>query len=199
MRQHQAHRPCTAVCPTCSQYPPVISSFVWVRSVSGINSCPNRISIYSWRLKAHAGLPKVYMPCAACCRKAHGRCAWNGAQVFVAGATGNTGRRVVQQLSQQGFTVLAGTRDEKKAQSLGFSQDKNIQTVKFNLFDPECASSKPCRLPSCWPHAEPAAVTSFELHGDATVSRAVMQEHRQRYWRRRCSGVGARLLRLQSQ
>ena len=119
----------------------------------------------------------------------------------MAGATGNTGRRVVQQLSQQGFTVLAGTRDEKKAQSLGFSQDKNIQTVKFNLFDPECASltQRPCRLLSCWPHAEPAAVTSSALHGPATVLLAVMQEHRQRYWGRRCSGVGARLLRLQSQ
>lgn len=31
-------------------------------------------------------------------------------QVFVAGATGNTGKRVVQQLSAKGIKVLAGTR-----------------------------------------------------------------------------------------
>lgn len=31
-------------------------------------------------------------------------------QVFVAGATGNTGKRVVQQLSSKGIKVLAGTR-----------------------------------------------------------------------------------------
>lgn len=31
-------------------------------------------------------------------------------QVFVAGATGNTGKRVVQQLSGKGIKVLAGTR-----------------------------------------------------------------------------------------
>ena len=34
----------------------------------------------------------------------------NALQVFVAGATGNTGKRVVQQLSGKGFKVLAGTR-----------------------------------------------------------------------------------------
>ncbi len=31
-------------------------------------------------------------------------------QIFVAGATGNTGKRVVQQLSAKGIQVLAGTR-----------------------------------------------------------------------------------------
>ena len=31
-------------------------------------------------------------------------------QVYVAGATGNTGKRVVQQLSAKGIKVLAGTR-----------------------------------------------------------------------------------------
>lgn len=59
-----------------------------------------------------------------------------GAKVFVAGATGNTGQRVVRQLSEQGFTVLAGTRDNKKAEKL-FGDDNSIQLVNFNLFDTE--------------------------------------------------------------
>lgn len=60
-------------------------------------------------------------------------------QVFVAGATGNTGQRVVRQLSQQGFVVLAGTRDNKKAEKL-FGSDDSIQLVNFNLFDSECVA-----------------------------------------------------------
>ena len=40
-------------------------------------------------------------------------------KVFVAGATGQTGRRVVAQLRTAGLAVRAGARDVKKAQSLG--------------------------------------------------------------------------------
>ncbi len=42
-------------------------------------------------------------------------------KVFVAGATGQTGRRVVAQLRAAGVAVRAGARDAKKAQSLGFA------------------------------------------------------------------------------
>jgi putative NADH-flavin reductase len=42
-------------------------------------------------------------------------------KAFVAGATGQTGRRVVAQLRAAGVAVRAGARDEKKAQSLGFA------------------------------------------------------------------------------
>lgn len=45
------------------------------------------------------------------------------ATVFVAGATGQTGRRVVQQLRAAGYKVRAGVRDLRKAQSLGFALD----------------------------------------------------------------------------
>ena len=41
-------------------------------------------------------------------------------KVFVAGATGQTGRRVVSQLRAAGIAVRAGARDLKKADSLGF-------------------------------------------------------------------------------
>eukprot|EP00877_Chromochloris_zofingiensis_P001679 jgi/Chrzof1/11511/UNPLg00445.t1 len=54
-------------------------------------------------------------------------------KVFVAGSTGNTGRRVVQQLRAQGFKVRAGTRDIKKAQSLGFGLDPEIELVKADV------------------------------------------------------------------
>jgi uncharacterized protein YbjT (DUF2867 family) len=56
-----------------------------------------------------------------------------GAKVFVAGATGNTGKRIVAQLSAKGYKVLAGIRDQKKADSL-FGKDSNVTIVKFNLF-----------------------------------------------------------------
>ena len=41
----------------------------------------------------------------------------NAPQVFVAGATGNTGNRVVQQLSAKGYKVLAGTRVSEQQSS----------------------------------------------------------------------------------
>jgi len=44
-------------------------------------------------------------------------------KVFVVGATGQTGRRVVQQLRAAGLRVRAGVRDVRKAQSLGFALD----------------------------------------------------------------------------
>ena len=43
------------------------------------------------------------------------------AKVFVAGATGATGRRVVMQLRAAGVAVRAGARDVKKAQGLGLA------------------------------------------------------------------------------
>lgn len=56
-----------------------------------------------------------------------------GFQVFVAGATGNTGRRVVQQLRSKGYRVRAGVRDLKKAQSLGFQLDPMIELVQADV------------------------------------------------------------------
>lgn len=46
--------------------------------------------------------------------------------IFVAGATGNTGKRVVQQLSAKGIKVLAGTRDPKKAEGLGWNESVKL-------------------------------------------------------------------------
>jgi uncharacterized protein YbjT (DUF2867 family) len=63
-----------------------------------------------------------------------------GATVFVAGATGNTGQRVVRQLSEKGYKVLAGVRDQKKADKL-FGADSNVKIVKYNLFDTESIAS----------------------------------------------------------
>lgn len=60
-------------------------------------------------------------------------------QVFVAGATGATGRRVVQQLRAKGYRVRAGVRDLKKAQSLGFALDPAIELVKADVLEgPGC-------------------------------------------------------------
>ena len=41
-------------------------------------------------------------------------------KAFVAGSTGETGKRVVSQLRAAGIAVRAGARDLKKAESLGF-------------------------------------------------------------------------------
>uniref|UniRef100_A0A0V0HPI2 Putative ovule protein n=1 Tax=Solanum chacoense TaxID=4108 RepID=A0A0V0HPI2_SOLCH len=38
-------------------------------------------------------------------------------KIFVAGATGNTGKRIVEQLLTKGFAVKAGVRDVDKAKS----------------------------------------------------------------------------------
>ncbi|KAF6252548.1 pyridine nucleotide binding protein [Scenedesmus sp. NREL 46B-D3] len=53
--------------------------------------------------------------------------------VFVAGSTGNTGRRVVQQLRAAGYKVRAGVRDARKAQSLGFALDSGISIVEADV------------------------------------------------------------------
>lgn len=49
-------------------------------------------------------------------------------KIFVAGATGSTGKRIVEQLLAKGFSVKAGVRDIEKAR-LGFSS--NIQDLQF--------------------------------------------------------------------
>lgn len=54
-------------------------------------------------------------------------------KVFVAGSTGNTGRRVVQQLRQLGFTVRAGVRDRKKALALGLGADPGVEVVDADV------------------------------------------------------------------
>ncbi|GIL89556.1 hypothetical protein Vretimale_1887 [Volvox reticuliferus] len=53
--------------------------------------------------------------------------------VFVAGATGNTGRRVVQQLRQAGLSVRAGVRSTEKAMALGFGADPGIKIVEADV------------------------------------------------------------------
>eukprot|EP00240_Pyramimonas_obovata_P004055 CAMPEP_0118925594 /NCGR_PEP_ID=MMETSP1169-20130426/3458_1 /TAXON_ID=36882 /ORGANISM="Pyramimonas obovata, Strain CCMP722" /LENGTH=347 /DNA_ID=CAMNT_0006866941 /DNA_START=31 /DNA_END=1074 /DNA_ORIENTATION=- len=58
-------------------------------------------------------------------------------KVFVAGATGQTGRRVVQQLRAKGIAVRAGVRDVKKAESLGLAFTReggpSVELVKFDV------------------------------------------------------------------
>eukprot|EP00959_Pyramimonas_sp_CCMP1952_P341160 7146744-Pyramimonas_sp.AAC.1 len=58
-------------------------------------------------------------------------------KVFVAGATGQTGRRVVEQLRARGIAVRAGVRDIKKAESLGlaFAREGSppVELVKFDV------------------------------------------------------------------
>lgn len=53
-------------------------------------------------------------------------------KIFVAGATGSTGKRIVQQLLAKGFAVKAGVRDLDKARTT-FSSNNNpsLQFVSF--------------------------------------------------------------------
>ncbi|XP_050232463.1 uncharacterized protein At2g34460, chloroplastic [Mercurialis annua] len=54
-------------------------------------------------------------------------------KIFVAGATGSTGKRIVEQLLAKGFEVKAGVRDLEKAKA-GFSKDNpSLQFVKFDV------------------------------------------------------------------
>ncbi|XP_010509747.1 PREDICTED: uncharacterized protein At2g34460, chloroplastic [Camelina sativa] len=53
-------------------------------------------------------------------------------KVFVAGATGNTGKRIVEQLLSRGFAVKAGVRDVEKAKS-SFKEDPSLQIVRADV------------------------------------------------------------------
>ena len=56
-------------------------------------------------------------------------------KIFVAGATGSTGKRIVEQLLAKGFSVKAGVRDLDKAKST-FPQSNNpaLHFVSINMF-----------------------------------------------------------------
>ena len=53
-------------------------------------------------------------------------------KIFVAGATGNTGKRIVEQLLEKGFSVKAGVRDIDKAKTI-FSNNPSLQIVSTLL------------------------------------------------------------------
>ncbi|KMS95996.1 hypothetical protein BVRB_003120 [Beta vulgaris subsp. vulgaris] len=55
-------------------------------------------------------------------------------KIFVAGATGNTGKRIVEQLLAKGFSVKAGVRDIDKAKTV-FSTNPALQIVKADVTD----------------------------------------------------------------
>jgi len=54
-------------------------------------------------------------------------------KVFVAGATGETGRRIVMALRAKGYQVIAGCRDPQKAISLGFGLDKEVEIKQADV------------------------------------------------------------------
>ncbi|CAH2059422.1 unnamed protein product [Thlaspi arvense] len=53
-------------------------------------------------------------------------------KVFVAGATGKTGKRIVEQLLSRGFAVKAGVRDVEKAKT-SFKDDPSLQFVRADV------------------------------------------------------------------
>ncbi|XP_043700406.1 uncharacterized protein At2g34460, chloroplastic-like [Telopea speciosissima] len=53
-------------------------------------------------------------------------------KIFVAGATGNTGKRIVDQLLLKGFAVKAGVRDIEKAKT-SLSNNPDLQFVKADV------------------------------------------------------------------
>ncbi|KAF3684119.1 putative DNA replication licensing factor MCM3 -like protein 2-like [Capsicum annuum] len=54
-------------------------------------------------------------------------------KIFVAGATGNTGKRIVEQLLAYGFAVKAGVRDVNKAKSILPEGNPLLQIVKADV------------------------------------------------------------------
>lgn len=52
-------------------------------------------------------------------------------KIFVAGATGSTGKRIVEQLLAKGFAVKAGVRDVDKAKSTFPGDNPNLQFVSY--------------------------------------------------------------------
>lgn len=55
-------------------------------------------------------------------------------KVFVAGATGSTGKRIVQQLLAKGFAVKAGVRDLDKARTTLSQENNELELVSCLLF-----------------------------------------------------------------
>lgn len=55
-------------------------------------------------------------------------------KIFVAGATGSTGKRIVEQLLAKGFAVKAGVRDLDKARTTLSSDNPCLQLVSFFFF-----------------------------------------------------------------
>ncbi|EOA29279.1 hypothetical protein CARUB_v10025554mg [Capsella rubella] len=53
-------------------------------------------------------------------------------KVFVAGATGNTGKRIVEQLLSRGFAVKAGVRDVEKAKT-SFKDNPSLEIVRADV------------------------------------------------------------------
>ncbi|KVI00882.1 NAD(P)-binding domain-containing protein [Cynara cardunculus var. scolymus] len=54
-------------------------------------------------------------------------------KIFVAGATGKTGKRIVDQLLAKGFSVKAGVRDTDKAKTTFPNQNQDLQFVKADV------------------------------------------------------------------
>ncbi|GER42734.1 NAD(P)-binding Rossmann-fold superfamily protein [Striga asiatica] len=54
-------------------------------------------------------------------------------RIFVAGATGSTGKRIVEQLLAKGFAVKAGVRDVDKAKSTFPGNNPHLQIVKADV------------------------------------------------------------------
>lgn len=53
--------------------------------------------------------------------------------IFVAGATGSTGKRIVEQLLAKGFAVKAGVRDVDKAKSTFPGSNPDLCIVSFEI------------------------------------------------------------------
>lgn len=54
-------------------------------------------------------------------------------KIFVAGANGKTGKRIVQQLLAKGFAVKAGVRDVDKAKTSSAEGNPDLQFVSIKL------------------------------------------------------------------
>lgn len=56
-------------------------------------------------------------------------------KIFVAGATGSTGKRIVEQLLAKGFAVKAGVRDVDKAKTTLSQGNSALQIVSIGSDD----------------------------------------------------------------
>lgn len=55
-------------------------------------------------------------------------------KIFVAGATGSSGKRIVEQLLAKGFAVKAGVRDLDKAKTTLSKDNPSLQIVSISNF-----------------------------------------------------------------
>ncbi|XP_073307332.1 uncharacterized protein At2g34460, chloroplastic-like isoform X2 [Primulina huaijiensis] len=88
---------------------------------------------FSFTAKSHAFYPKASTVEGSQVKEEQQTGSSQKKKIFVAGATGSTGKRIVEQLLAKGFSVKAGVRDVEKAKSTFPGNNADLQIVNADV------------------------------------------------------------------